>query len=178
MANLWALIVIWKFELSKVLIISGYLMLVLVYALICLYREIKRFIEEGQMIIYNELGQFVVTLTTDGMVISCITFRLIYLVYQHTKILPFMANGFQDFFPVAYFYYWEGNIRYIEMSMIVLILINSLNIFYFDFFGQIFLTLQSSIEKITGYMIVFLVIVMSYSMGAVIMYGANLTGKI
>ena len=62
------------------------------------------------------------------------------------------------------------------MSMIVLILINSLNIFYFDFFGQIFLTLQASIEKMASYIIVFLVIVISYSMAGVVMYGANITG--
>ena len=153
-------------------------MLVLFYALICLFREIKRFIEEGQMIIYTELVQFIITLTTDGMVVGCITMRLIFLVYQHISIAPFIKSGFVEYFPVPYFInIYEANIRLIEMGMIVLILINSLNIFYFEFFGQIFLTLSESIEKIAGYLIVFQVITFSYSMAGVVMYGANLTGK-
>lgn len=130
------------------------------------------------MIIYNELAQFIIALTTDGLVVACITLRLIFLVYQHITIIQLIKTGFADYFPVPYYIKtFEFNIRLIEMSMIVLILINSLNIFYFDFFGQIFLTLQASMEKMAGYMIVFLVIVISYSMAGVVVFGANIIGK-
>ena len=129
------------------------------------------------MIIHNQFGQFVLSIVMDSAVISAITLRLTYLVYQLITLKPYVNNNFQEYFPVAYFDYYEKNIRYVEMGMIMLILINSLNIFYFDFFGQIFLTFQSSIEKLTGYLLIFLLIVISYSMAATVMYGANLTCK-
>jgi hypothetical protein len=128
------------------------------------------------MIIYNEFGQFVLSIVLDSSVIGAVTLRLSYFVYQLLKLKPFIIIGFAEYFPVPYFDWFEKNIRYVEMGMIVLILVNSLNIFYFDFFGQVFLTFQNSVEKMTGYFLIFLLIVFSYSMAATIMYGANLTG--
>jgi len=163
-------------DLNKILRAFSYLLILFFYSCIFFLGNIKTLCKEKLSKILMDDSTFLLTLFMNSLIFAVFILRIFNLLLKNGYMAPYIKTGFVDYFPIDY--YKSGLDTYInqlEVGMICLIIINTLNVFYFEFFARIFLTFKFAWKYIFAYLVIYFIIVIAYSASCNILYGSYIS---
>jgi hypothetical protein len=154
-----------------------YLILLCIYSVSIIKTQLAIFKEKKQGIIYNGFFEFVFHLIIGGSIMTVLVLRLIFIFEQIVKIKTFRENMFIEFFSVNYFSSFESAVTTFEILMVFLLCVNSLTVFYVEFFEKVFLTFKYSLKYLLSLFLVFFFILVAYASCCTLVYGWFIIGN-
>lgn len=156
----------------------SYFIFLFLYSSIHLYFNIMELIKEKLNIFYKQFTLFIINLSINSLILLVLVFRILTALLQTSYLNPYKENGFQEYFPINY--YQTGSeqfVVYLEITMISLITLNTLNSFYFQFFARVFLTFKFAWKYLFAYLVIYFIIIVAYAASCNILYGSYITCK-
>jgi hypothetical protein len=154
-----------------------YLIFLCIYSVSIIKRQLEIFKEKKQGIIYKGFFEFVFHLIIGGSIMTVLVLRIMFIFEQIYYVRYFRENNFIDFFPVNYFSSFESAVKTFEIIMVFLLCVNSLTVFYVEFFEKVFLTFQYSLKYLLSLLLVYFFILVAYASCCTLVYGWFIIGK-
>jgi hypothetical protein len=152
-----------------------YLLLILLYSLFNIYYMVKAIYKEGRNIIQHDFGGFIIEWLIDVFILVLLVIRIYYLIEQMNIIKKFQDEKFKSYFPVLHYTEnLEQIIFILEVFIVMLIIIQTFNAFYFEFFARIFLTFKKALKYLISYFLIYFIFVISYGTCCNLLYGGKI----
>ena len=141
----------------------------------CLYD----YILEGNVVLTRNSLKFFFKLIIGLLLLSIVGYRIFLAYIQNYYVRKYSKNEFLDHFPVNFLTdTYETPCKMLEMFTCFLMIINIFNIFYFQFFEQVFLTFSESIKKFMPYLMIYFVFILAYATVNTYLFGPYIPRKI
>lgn len=154
-----------------------YFFILFIYSITYLYFNIIEIIKERMNIIYKQFIMFLINFSLNCLILVVMILKIIIVLQSRYLIKPYVLNKFQEYFPINYYKQIENYIFLLEILMIAIIIVNTLNSFYFEFFARIFLTFKYMWRHLVAYITIYLIIIIAFSTSCFMLYGNNIMGK-
>lgn len=156
----------------------SYFIFLFLYSSLHLFVNLKELAKEKLNIFYKQFTLFIINFSLNCLILLVLILRITTALVQTTYINPYKKNGFHEYFPI--YYYSSGveqMVKLLEIIMICMITLNTLNSFYFEFFARIFLTFKFAWKYIFAYLVIYLIIIVAYAASCNILFGSYITCK-
>jgi len=156
----------------------SYFIFLFLYSSLNLFANMKTLFKESLNIFYKQFIQFIMDFSLNCLILLVLMLRIITALMQSSHLNSYRDNGFKEYFPI---YYYRSGVEQIvsllEIIMICMITINTLNSFYFEFFARIFLTFKYAWKYIFAYLVIYFIIIIAYAASCNILYGSYIACK-
>jgi hypothetical protein len=153
-----------------------YFFILFIYSITYLYFNIIQIIKERMNIIYKQFIMFLINFSLNCLILVVLILKIILFVDSMYVIDLYNKNNFQEYFPINYYVEIENYIFLLEILMIAIIIVNTLNSFYFEFFARIFLTFKYMWRHLVAYLVIYLIVIVSFSTSCSLLYGKHING--
>jgi len=139
---------------------------------------IKQILSEGKMVITKNASKFLFQVYIGIAFLTIVLFRGALIVYANMFVYEFSKNMFLDYFPTNHIVLnYENPVRLIEMLTTFMLIFNLFNIFYDQFWEQIFLTFKKAAKKFFSFSIIFFFFVLGFACVNTHLFGAHIDSK-
>lgn len=156
----------------------SYFIFLFLYSSVHLFVNLKELAKEKLNIFYKQFTLFIINFSLNCLILLVLVLRIITALVQTSFLEPYKKTSFVEYFPI--YYYQSGveqMVRYLEIIMICMITLNTLNSFYFEFFARIFLTFKFAWKYIFAYLVIYFIIIIAYAASCNILFGSYIPCK-
>lgn len=154
----------------------SYFIFLFLYSSLHLFVNLKELAKEKLNIFYKQFTLFIINFSLNCLILLVLVLRIITALVQTSYLQPYKETGFVEYFPI--YYYQSGveqMVKLLEIIMICMITLNTLNSFYFEFFARIFLTFKFAWKYIFAYLVIYFIIIIAYAASCNILFGSYIT---
>jgi len=139
---------------------------------------IKQILSEGMIVVTKNASKFFFQVYIGIAFLTIVFFRGYLIVIENYIVEDFSKNQFLDYFPTNYIVVkFETPVRTIEMITTYVLIVNIYNMFYFQFWEQIFLTFKKAAKKFFSFSIIFFIIVLGFACVNTYLFGPYIDSK-
>ena len=134
------------------------------YIVCCLFVHIRSLITEGKNLILKQNIKLIVFFSIDLLLLTMFVLRAILVFKQLSLVDEFVAGQMEEYIPVFEFSS-ENNfqVEIVEAFTFCVLIISHLCMFYFEFFGLIFLTFKLLLKKLFVFVVFYVILTLSVS---------------
>lgn len=157
----------------------SYFIFLFLYSSLHLFVNLKELAKEKLNIFYKQFTLFIINFSLNCLILLVLVLRITTALVQSSYIEPYKQTGFVEYFPI--YYYTSGveqMVRLLEIIMICMITLNTLNVFYFEFFARIFLMFKFAWKYIFAYLVIYCIIIIAYAASCNILFGSYISCNI
>ena len=150
-----------------------YLISLSIFCVLSIMKLIKEIHRDKSTVLYNEFCGFCIKLLSAVLMALNIVSRIIMIIIENSKIKKLSKNQWNEYINIKALIRGNSIIDVIQIIMVLFLIINTINAFYPEFFMRIFFTLQKGAKYLYALFLIFIIIIIGYSLSVKILFGTT-----